>query len=219
MTGRDPLVGIRKLWAELDELAARGADVRRWAEEEVSRLARNKHRARALRDLYWDPRERTPVLVLSQLFRLEKNAVAAEAGPWRTRATCNLCSREFELELANRSARRDFTRELSSRTKNPQHAICLHCTAAREVGLELMRKKAGEPLDAIHMAAYRQYLQTPQWRERRAQALKRAKNRCQLCGRKGLLEAHHRVYTRLGAERPEDITVLCVGCHSSHHGH
>jgi len=217
--GRDPLTGLEKIWGELAELEERQKDAQARVEREISRLARNKHRARALRQLYWDSLERVPVMILAQLFNIDVKNMAIAAGAQLEKTTCNLCSLEFELELKNRSARRELEREISHRTKNPKHAICTHCLAFRKVDLELLRKQKGQRLDALHYAAYLEYLNTPQWRERRVRALKRAKNRCQLCSQKGRLNVHHRTYERLGSERPEDLTVLCENCHSSHHGH
>lgn len=63
---------------------------------------------------------------------------------------------------------------------------------------------------------YRQYLGSVVWKERRAMALDRADNRCQICNLsadKSVLDVHHRTYERLGFERPEDLTVLCRECH------
>lgn len=61
---------------------------------------------------------------------------------------------------------------------------------------------------------YKKYLLSPQWKEKRAVALNRAGNRCQLCNSKNKLEVHHRTYERIGVEIPEDLTVLCHECHS-----
>lgn len=64
---------------------------------------------------------------------------------------------------------------------------------------------------------YDAYIQSPRWKRKAAAAKERALNQCQGCGRPGFLvtlNAHHRTYTRLGYEIPEDITVLCQpDCH------
>lgn len=63
---------------------------------------------------------------------------------------------------------------------------------------------------------YDEYIQTAEWRQRAEAAKQRAGNRCQICNRPAprvTLEAHHRTYERLGHELPEDLTVLCRGCH------
>lgn len=64
---------------------------------------------------------------------------------------------------------------------------------------------------------YRAYLQTPAWRERADAAKARAGWECALCTSSEHLNVHHRTYERLGAERPEDLVVLCRRCHQRHH--
>ena len=60
---------------------------------------------------------------------------------------------------------------------------------------------------------YREYMLSPQWREKRLAALRRARFRCEICGREGRLEVHHKNYDRLGHERLGDLLVCCPGCH------
>lgn len=65
---------------------------------------------------------------------------------------------------------------------------------------------------------YRYYLTTGTWRERRRAALDAAGYRCQKCREPRRLNVHHLTYERLGQERPEDLQVLCRGCHETTHG-
>jgi hypothetical protein len=64
---------------------------------------------------------------------------------------------------------------------------------------------------------YRDYIKSPAWKKKANAAKKRAGYRCQVCNRGknegARLDAHHRTYSRLGHEKPEDITVLCHECH------
>lgn len=63
---------------------------------------------------------------------------------------------------------------------------------------------------------YYEYIQSGEWREKAEAAKRRSGQRCQVCNRprsEVTLDAHHRTYERLGEELPEDITVLCRGCH------
>jgi uncharacterized protein with PIN domain len=64
---------------------------------------------------------------------------------------------------------------------------------------------------------YKTYLKTEHWRELRADASTKAGHRCQVCNKKGLIDVHHRTYERLGAEKLEDVIVLCRECHSIFH--
>lgn len=63
---------------------------------------------------------------------------------------------------------------------------------------------------------YQEYIKTEAWRARAEAAKQRVEHRCQICNRPSTrvtLNVHHRTYERLGNERPEDLTVLCRGCH------
>lgn len=78
-----------------------------------------------------------------------------------------------------------------------------------------------EWLTAVREMPYSEYLRTDWWQRFRTEALRRAGNRCQLCGAesagRGFLQVHHNTYARLGCERPEDCVVLCEDCHQVHH--
>lgn len=64
---------------------------------------------------------------------------------------------------------------------------------------------------------YKSYIQSKEWKKKAKAAKERAGWRCQLCNNDGALHAHHRTYEHLGAEKDEDITVLCAECHSKFH--
>lgn len=63
---------------------------------------------------------------------------------------------------------------------------------------------------------YAQYLQSPEWANRRLAVLERSHG-CEACGRPGRREAHHRTYERLGHELLEDLVALCGVCHRGVH--
>lgn len=65
--------------------------------------------------------------------------------------------------------------------------------------------------------SYATYRQSPEWREKREDALERAEHRCQVCNSPHELEVHHRTYERLCCEKPADLTVLCRTCHCLFH--
>jgi 5-methylcytosine-specific restriction endonuclease McrA len=64
---------------------------------------------------------------------------------------------------------------------------------------------------------YREYLKSAHWHEVRAEALRRAEYRCQVCNADKVLNVHHRTYERIGNERQADLVVLCVKCHKLFH--
>ena len=62
---------------------------------------------------------------------------------------------------------------------------------------------------------YKEYLSSSTWQKIRADALRGAEHRCQLCNARDNLEVHHRRYPTRGTEHwPNDLTVLCSLCHS-----
>lgn len=64
---------------------------------------------------------------------------------------------------------------------------------------------------------YLAYLNSADWRSKRNKAIRKARFRCQRCGEKRDLQAHHLTYDRLGHELASDIEVVCRTCHESEH--
>lgn len=60
---------------------------------------------------------------------------------------------------------------------------------------------------------YHEYLQTPEWEEKRQQTLVRDSFTCRVCNSPDSLEVHHRTYRRRGNEKIDDLTTLCETCH------
>ena len=65
---------------------------------------------------------------------------------------------------------------------------------------------------------YLNYLNSKEWAEIRVEVLTKANFKCQRCGSKNYLQVHHLTYERIFKEEPEDLEVLCAGCHQSEHG-
>lgn len=80
------------------------------------------------------------------------------------------------------------------------------------------RKKVSE---SSHNAAwwrwYEQYLQTPEWKTKRALVMARDKMLCQGCREVPATEVHHLTYVRLGQEMLFDLVAMCRGCHEKIH--
>lgn len=64
---------------------------------------------------------------------------------------------------------------------------------------------------------YEEYLKTPEWAEKRKQALERDNYRCRTCNSAEHLHVHHRTYARRGNEDRGDLTTLCKSCHEHFH--
>jgi len=75
----------------------------------------------------------------------------------------------------------------------------------------------GTPREKSARALYLAYLKSPEWRQIRNAALKRAHFCCEICGSKRQLQVHHLNYEHLGHEWDSDLQVCCVGCHERAH--
>jgi len=213
---RDALSATRKIWEEIDELRRQIKAAEERVDLELRRLARNKHRAGTLWEMYWNEEDRVSLTRLSKLFRVEVRDLATQAGPARIPTTCLLCEKGFNVTAGSKAAYKELT---SEKGVNPKHRICPRCAKVREADLQSLRKKKGRRLTEADRKRYHAYLRTDQWQERRRRALVRAKHKCQLCSSKFTLQAHHRSYERIGQEKPEDLIVLCSRCHEKHHDH
>lgn len=103
-----------------------------------------------------------------------------------------------------------------------RHAnVCKACrdreAADRSASFDRERRERDARIKALRYMPYREYLQTPEWKEKRDQALKRAKFSCQTCGSRGSLHVHHRTYARRGEEWSSDLIALCADCHKIFH--
>lgn len=65
---------------------------------------------------------------------------------------------------------------------------------------------------------YKQYLESREWRDRRAKVLEFYGSKCALCGNGKNLQVHHKNYKNIFKETTDDLIVLCRECHSRHHG-
>lgn len=65
---------------------------------------------------------------------------------------------------------------------------------------------------------YDEYLQSDEWKARRAQARQRAKNRCEHCGGPPDHVHHVRYPKNFKDDVLENLIVVCESCHMKHHG-
>lgn len=72
-------------------------------------------------------------------------------------------------------------------------------------------------LRALAHRSYADYLLTDHWRRIRWARLWMANAACELCLATDDLQVHHKTYSRLAEERPEDLIVLCRRCHEHFH--
>lgn len=68
-------------------------------------------------------------------------------------------------------------------------------------------------------ADYAEYLQSPEWRAKRALIVQRANGQCERCQKPTRrFQVHHKTYVRQGEELLSDLEALCAQCHMKHHG-
>lgn len=68
------------------------------------------------------------------------------------------------------------------------------------------------------VGTYADYLRSPQWRKKRAKALRAHGSRCAICGTVERLEVHHLHYRTLFRESArDDLRILCRECHAVEH--
>ncbi len=64
---------------------------------------------------------------------------------------------------------------------------------------------------------YSDYLESPEWKEKRRKVLLRANDICEGCGDKKATEIHHLSYKHKGKEFLFELVALCQHCHESIH--
>jgi hypothetical protein len=60
---------------------------------------------------------------------------------------------------------------------------------------------------------YESYLQSPQWKRKRAAVLQRAAGRCEACYERKATEVHHSTYQHVFDEPLFDLHAICRECH------
>lgn len=135
---------------------------------------------------------------------------------------CKICKRELVV-----TSRSDAEQRL--RYKERRHStffdgfVCADCNDIhrKQVQAECEQKHAAQRHreSELRFMPYRDYLQTPEWKDRAAHAKRQAQYRCQTCASGGELHVHHRTYANRGREAYRDLTVLCSACHKLFHDH
>jgi hypothetical protein len=68
-----------------------------------------------------------------------------------------------------------------------------------------------------HYLMYKSYLTSPEWASIRNDLFALRGEKCERCGSSCYLQVHHLTYDRLFKELPEDLEILCAGCHKAEH--
>jgi len=72
--------------------------------------------------------------------------------------------------------------------------------------------------NSISKKKYKDYIKSPQWKRKRAIAIRLSGGKCKFCNSNKNLQVHHNNYVTLGRENIErDLIVLCENCHTTEH--
>ena len=65
---------------------------------------------------------------------------------------------------------------------------------------------------------YQDYINSHKWKAFRDEILTTRGRKCEVCGKtEGEMHVHHLHYQNFRHEKPEDVQVICRGCHNLHH--
>lgn len=87
-------------------------------------------------------------------------------------------------------------------------------------------QREAEELRVQRRIAYYNYLQTPEWKAKRAKVLARANGRCEGCGERRATQVHHMRYPQdcwpgtpewIAREKLFDLRAICTECHEDVH--
>jgi uncharacterized Fe-S radical SAM superfamily protein PflX len=66
--------------------------------------------------------------------------------------------------------------------------------------------------------SYHKYLkESPKWLDIKLTLYETRGKQCEVCGKTGLIDVHHRTYKNIFKEEPTDLILLCRGCHQKVH--
>lgn len=96
--------------------------------------------------------------------------------------------------------------------------------ASRSARQQELRQRAEDELASREAADneefdrwYAGYLNSPQWRSKRALVFTRSQGMCEGCGRREAVQVHHLTYARVGREMLFDLAAVCMECHRAIH--
>jgi 5-methylcytosine-specific restriction endonuclease McrA len=111
----------------------------------------------------------------------------------------------------------------------PTRALCQNCVQAverreqhrveqqrqREFAEQRRAERARQ--DAEWHARYAEYLESPEWAERRERVMRRAGWICEGCGARRATEVHHLTYEHVRKEFLWELRAVCRDCHERFH--
>lgn len=210
---------LEKIRASVKELTAQLEQCKQETVQTLYTIAIQTEDVLPLRDeviqqVYWS--EEITSTEIAEIFGLQLNAIAKIAAVgYSTKIPCNQCKQPKIVSVTSKSHFKNLQRDRKS-------YICKDCKSEQAQESDERYKEyarhARERMEELHVMPYKQYLQSPEWQQRRKDQLRRANYRCQVCNYSDtVLDVHHRTYERRGNENQRDLIVLCRNCHSIFH--
>ena len=109
----------------------------------------------------------------------------------------------------------DLDAEMENCTEKGWGRVRFRNSLIKEVGKKW--DKIANKYNSLHKAAYREYLKSPEWEERRQAVLLRDKHICRICESGENLRVHHLTYDRKFNEPLYDLVTVCDTCHKLIH--
>lgn len=164
--------------------------------------------------LYWMyPEIHTKTIAQATIGEPNVHKLLKAISPVTASITCNNCGQE--ITITSRA-------KLSDTIIWRKHILCEDCkekeNSERIAASEAYDKQKENRFYQLKTMPYNEYLQTPEWQERKKRHLKTAGFSCQVCNGSGdTIDVHHRTYERRGEEYFKDLIALCRGCHELYH--
>ena len=182
----------------------------------VSEISTKQNKLEIAAYLYWHfPEIRSRELVQAAIGKDNIHKFLDSINSLTANIACDRCG--TLIEIKSRSQLKE-----ERKRANSKYSLCEICqTKVIALNQERFRENQrvrNDRLNQLRKMPYREYLQTPEWKERRLRHLTSAGYCCQVCNsRKQPLDVHHRTYERRGQEYYKDLIVLCRDCHRTFH--
>lgn len=226
----DQIVAILEDRREMERAVA---GLRERANDLAAKLAHEDDKELAAAYLYWMyPEIKATVLTKAVTGQSQVQTFLDQIHAVTDGTRCDRCDclipikSRAQLNDHNRNRNRNRNRTQRRYSTNPLVSeisiLCDLCQdirdAERNEQWEAEREVREARLSELRNMPYREYLQTPEWREKREHHLRSAGYRCQVCNSpEKPLDVHHRTYKRRGQEYYKDLILLCRTCHGIFH--
>lgn len=211
---------IEEMEDAIKELKGR---LRELPEEMTAQISTTEGRLEAAKYLYWLVPEISGTAIAQGLLKIGVHKLKQMIGPSVSMIHCDRCLES--VEVRNRSHLQEIIkarRKDKARYAEGYKVLCDQCWTEvqqeRHAEWEETCAQRAKRLHELETMSYAEYLETPEWQERRKRHLKSVGFKCQLCNTKDtILDVHHRTYERRGNEHFKDLIVMCRNCHGVFH--